>query len=344
MNESSSWPVFQVDYITTVSFPVKVLLTVLYFTLFPLGNAMIYGIVRFECDGGDPQKRSTFNQLHSALFSSIEIYAPIGPSLMVIRAWVGPLGFTVGVTIMILRRFCLCFTGLLVINMLIIKILGLIKPKMVRRLRDNFWAFLIIMLSAIFALLVPMVDWYLYPTGQYPIIFVFISGQGDLRVAKEHKALWLSFIGIAFVLLAIYMTLRCFYPDSDGESAQSVPSQGFAYNNLRHNPAIIGNLQISFIVLILLAGAMPATILITKGPDFFILGSLLGALSTYFVVPLLLYVFNKKLRKYWFQKMMKNFATNQVSHGVTIAVIEPSTHNDRLEEMELTPTIDYLSH
>ena len=187
MNESSSWPVFQVDYITTVSDPVKILLTVIAFTLFPMGYSMIYGIIRYECDGGDPQKRSTFNQLHSALFICLDIYAPIGSCLMVIRAWIGPLGYTVGITVMILRRFYLCFTSLLIINMLTIKILGIIKPKMVRRLKDNFWAFLIIMVSGTFALLVPMADWYSYPTGQYPIIFGVISGEGDLTVAKEHR-------------------------------------------------------------------------------------------------------------------------------------------------------------
>ena len=156
--------------------------------------------------------------------------------------------------------------------------------------------------------------------------------------SSHFRALWVSILGISFVLLAIYMTLRCVYPTTpDGEEpTESVPSPGFAFNNLRHNPAIIGNLHISFIVFILLAGALPATMLVSKGPDFFILGSLLAALATYFVVPLLLYVFNKKLRKYWSQELMRNCSNNQVSHEVTIAVIEASTTNGRPEEMELT--------
>ena len=67
-------PTFQVDYITSVSLEIKVSFTIIACTIFPLSYAMMYGIIRFELDGGDPQKRSTFNQLNSALFSIMDIY------------------------------------------------------------------------------------------------------------------------------------------------------------------------------------------------------------------------------------------------------------------------------
>ena len=53
----------------------------------------------------------------------------------------------------------------------------------------------------------------------------------------------------------------------------------------RHNSAII-----SIIVLIMLAAALSVTGLVCQSPDFFILGSLLGAFATYLVVPLLFQV------------------------------------------------------
>ena len=130
------------------------------------------------------------------------------------------------------------------------------------------------------------------------------------------------------------MTLRCLNSNQDQEPTDQAPPQGFAFNNLKHNPAIIGNLQISIIVMIFLAGSSSATLMINKSPDHFIVGSLIGALATYFVVPLLIYVFNKKLRKYWRQEIMNGLGNNQVGQGITISVIEPSTHNGP-EEIEM---------
>ena len=129
------------------------------------------------------------------------------------------------------------------------------------------------------------------------------------------------------------MTLRCFNSNQE-EQDQEAAEQELAFNNLKHNPAIIGNLQISVIVMIFLAGSSSATLMINKSPDHFIVGSLIGALATYFVVPLLMYVFNKKLRKYWRQEIMNGLGDNQVGQGVTISVIEPSTHNGP-EEIEM---------
>ena len=187
MNETIWIPTFQVDYITSVSLEIKVSFTIIVCTIFPLSYAMMYGIIRFELDGGDPQKRSTFNQLNSALFSIMDIYAFVGSTSMLIRAWAGPLGYTAGLIFMLLRRFYLCFAGLLIMTMLVIKCLALVKPKLVSKMKDNFWAFLLISLDGLFAALVPFADWHFYPAGQYPIIFVFISGNGDVRTATDHR-------------------------------------------------------------------------------------------------------------------------------------------------------------
>ena len=94
--ETFSWPSFEVEYITSISIEVKILYTVIAITLFPIAYALIFGIIQFEVEEGDPQKRSIFNQLHSALFSTMEICGFIGSTVLLTRIGIGPLGSAIG--------------------------------------------------------------------------------------------------------------------------------------------------------------------------------------------------------------------------------------------------------
>ena len=185
--EPSIWPSFEVQYITSISLEVKILFTIIAFTLFPIAYALIFGIIQFEVEEGDPQKRSIFNQLHSALFSAMEICAFIGSIGLFIRIWVGPLGFAFGFVFTLTRRFYLSFAALLVISMLVVKIIGIIWPKFLTRLNDNFWSILIILVNIIFGFVVQIADWYSYPQGKYPIVFCFSSGECDMTTSKDHR-------------------------------------------------------------------------------------------------------------------------------------------------------------
>ena len=150
---------------------------------------------------------------------------------------------------------------------------------------------------------------------------------------------------IVLLLLCLYMMLRlCYQPysDSASEISEQAQSQELSLNNLVHNPAIIGNVQISIIVLTLLCGSLPAILLVHESPDYFILGTLCGILSAYLLVPILLYVFNGKLRNHWKTLILRCFHKNSVTPQVNpeIAIIEPSGHEataSDAEMIELTP-------
>ena len=73
---------------------------------------------------------------------------------------------------------------------------------------------------------------------------------------------------------------------------------GLALNNMMHNPALINNLQILLVIVVFLIVCYPAMFVAGHSPNSFILGTLPGAVATYFVVPISFYAFNKKLRKY----------------------------------------------
>ena len=73
---------------------------------------------------------------------------------------------------------------------------------------------------------------------------------------------------------------------------------GLALNNMMHNPALVNNLQILLVIVVFLIVCYPAMFVAGHSPNSFILGTLPGAVATYFVVPISFYAFNKKLRKY----------------------------------------------
>ena len=71
------------------------------------------------------------------------------------------------------------------------------------------------------------------------------------------------------------------------------------FNTLKHNPALVSNLQILFVVTIFLVVGTPALFVADQGgPDSFVLATLPAVVAGYLVVPICFYVFNRKLRKY----------------------------------------------
>ena len=182
-----TWPTFHLEFITNISIEVKILYTIFAVVVFPIGYLLICGIVRYEIEEGDPQKRSIFNQLHSALFSAMGIYFIIGSTISVLRCWLGPLGSMVGLVFGFTRTFYLNLVVFMIISMLLIKIIGIIHPKLLDRLNDNFWAFLISLLNITFSLAVPIAVWFTYPEAKYPPIYCFFSGECDMGKAKKYR-------------------------------------------------------------------------------------------------------------------------------------------------------------
>ena len=73
---------------------------------------------------------------------------------------------------------------------------------------------------------------------------------------------------------------------------------GLVLNNVVHNPALVNNLQIFLVIVVFIIVSYPSKFVAGHGPNSFIVGTLPGAVNTYFVVPISFYAFNKKLRKY----------------------------------------------
>ena len=146
-------------------------------------------------------------------------------------------------------------------------------------------------------------------------------------------------------LIFIYMILRMVKKstsESDEEAGDQPQVQGFALNNLVHNPAMIRNLQIVTIVLVLLFGGLSSTQWV-QNPSDFILGNLVAAIACYLVIPILLYAFNKKLRTHWKGEMMASFGKAQVSPVLPGALqekngifkIEPSVKTEEVEHTQV---------
>ena len=63
MEPNTTWPQFEIDFITSVESKVALLHTAAYIISIPLGLILIYGIMLYEKVGVDAQKRSLFKQI-----------------------------------------------------------------------------------------------------------------------------------------------------------------------------------------------------------------------------------------------------------------------------------------
>ena len=97
---------------------------------------------------------------------------------------------------------------------------------------------------------------------------------------------------------------------------EELQGSGLALNNVKHNPALVNNLQILLVIIAFLAVCYPAMFVAPcHGPNSFILGTLPIAVATYFVVPISFYAFNKKLRKYVWKETKEAFGLNIIAVG-----------------------------
>ena len=98
---------------------------------------------------------------------------------------------------------------------------------------------------------------------------------------------------LAIVLAVFFMVIRLVKNPTE----ETQHNQGF--NTLKHNPALVSNLQILFVVTIFIVVGTPALFVADQGgPDSFVLATLPSLVAGYLVVPICFYVFNRKLRKY----------------------------------------------
>ena len=319
-------PQLKVEYITSVSTEVSVILTIIGLTLFPLSYLLIFGIIKYESHGGDPQKRSVFNRLVSALLFSMGLNAFFVNVSRILRCWIGPMGHQSGIIFALIWRFLIGLSGFLMISILGFKNLGHFKPKLMKKgTNDDFWALTICIIDVLFAIICPMADWFTLPSDAFPIMYYFISGEADFVSAKTRQGA-LQTVGVIVLLLLIMDMILNFKVTKPNN--EELPIQVFS-NNLVHNPAIISNLQTIVYMVVIIIGSALKICSKPKGLDVFVMASTLASLCVYLVAPMLIYAFNSSLRKYWYEKMSNYFRSTQV------------VPNSTGQEFDLTPIQRY---
>ena len=157
---------------------VAILQTVICIVVLPIGIILIYGIVLYEHEGVDSQKRSLFNQLISAVFVALGLSTLICTIPITIRCWIGPLGHIFAIIVSFARRFFFTFFLVIDVEMLIYKIFCLIRPNLILRLDDYFWTAFLLPWNGIFSMVSSNADWYI--SSSNPRIYNFLSGNEDV--------------------------------------------------------------------------------------------------------------------------------------------------------------------
>ena len=178
---NSTWPQFEVVFITSVDKQLAILQTVICSVTLPISLSLIFGIVHYEHYGVDSQKRSFFNQAMSAFFINLGLNEILALVPITIRCWTGPLGHSVAVIVSIARRLFLTFASFIAIEILLYKNICVWNPTFITRLRDDFWTTFCIGWNVTFGILLSNGEWYL--SDSYPPIYLFISGKDDMKIS-----------------------------------------------------------------------------------------------------------------------------------------------------------------
>ena len=295
-------PQFEVLFITSVDTQVAILQTVLCIVLIPISITLIFGIVNYEHYGVDSQKRSFFNQAISAWFISLGLNGIFVMVSITIRCWTGPFGHIGAIIVSIARRFFLIVAPLWAIEFLLYKNLSILCPNYILRLRDDFWALFCHGWNTIFGIVLTNTEWFLQET--HPPIYLFISGEGEILMSHKQIFVFLMLWVLITLLAVSFMIIWLIKKPSSGPVQTD---QGFGFNNVKHNPAIVNSLQISIVVVILLAVCYPSIFVKSKGPNAFVLKTIPMSIAAYLVVPICFYAFNKKLRKYVWRETKEAF-------------------------------------
>ena len=169
------------DLSIAVDTNIAILQTVCCVLFLIIGTPLNLGIIYYEREGVDAQKRSIYNQLISSFFGYSLIATPFVGLINTIRCWVGPLGHFIALITSFVRRFALTEVVITLLEIMIYKILCILKPHCIMGLDDNFWAVFLLIWNGIFAVVPNNVDWYyLASEGKQPPIYFFIAGSPDM--------------------------------------------------------------------------------------------------------------------------------------------------------------------
>ena len=281
-----------VESMTSVDSNVAILQTVTCVVGLPISIILIYGIVLYEHEGVDSQKRSVFNQLISAFFSVVALALLTITIPITIRCWTGPLGHIFGKIVTVIRRFFSAFLLVNTIEIMIYKNLCLINPNCILQLDDFFWTAFLLAWNGIFAILSSNVEWYISSTN--PRVYNFISGnEGIISVSGDSRL----FLGLGFIILllaASFMIIKLIKK----ESLKPKPVHNPKFNNMKHNPPMCNFLQILSLVIFMSIMIVRALSVTTQGPNGIILGYLPILLTGLFVIPIQFYAVNANLRRF----------------------------------------------
>ena len=182
---NSTWPQFEVDFLTSVDPDIATIQTVSCIVILPISLALILGIVHYEHFGIDSKKRSFFNQAISAFFISLGLNEICVVAPITIRCWTGPLGHAFGMVVAIARRCFVTLASFTAIEILLYKNLCILNPNCITRIRDDFWIRFCIGWNTVFGILMSNGEWYL--SESHPMIYFFISGEEEIKSSTNNK-------------------------------------------------------------------------------------------------------------------------------------------------------------
>ena len=182
---NTTWPQFDINFITTVDTNVAILQTVTYVIVVSIGIPLVLGIISYERIGVDSKKRSIFNQLVSAFFTNVALNASFIGFFITIRCWIGPLKSELSLLLSIIRRVTLTSMVFIVLEGIIYKIVCLLRPTFAISLDDDYWSTFIMIWNFIISFILSNIYW--LSVNQLPPIYLLLSGEEEMKKFSTYR-------------------------------------------------------------------------------------------------------------------------------------------------------------
>ena len=121
------------------SLTTKIFVCIEYIFLIVFGVPLYFGIIQYEMNGGDPQKRSLSNKLYSLLCFELMLQMLTQMTSILLRVVFGPLGHVFASIYMYLQAIIVFMPAFTVIQILLYKNLQIYKYRLSAGMHDEFW-------------------------------------------------------------------------------------------------------------------------------------------------------------------------------------------------------------
>ena len=167
------------------SLTLKIIAIITYILKVPVGCTLLFLVIHFEQFGGDPQKRSIFNQIFAYMAAIKIIGVLLIQNLFTIRVFFGCMPDVLGTVIW----FSMIFENVIVLLLLMVastyKMLRLYFFNRMACLNDDFFSIFILLVTITISMIFMTIEYMMGENVRHPLYQIVTCGKGEIDFEQK---------------------------------------------------------------------------------------------------------------------------------------------------------------